>query len=653
VKNKGFPTYFSRIVVPLVLALTPAVSTASEAILRHGALSLSSDGGRMLDVEFKDFGSFKSPQHAVVIVRRADGEIEARYDPCSTCAYSDTAWGADDHEFAFVGSSHGIATLYRVAKGKLRSATKIQGEINTPRFSSDSTRIAMLVTRSPRKASGAASVSVSLTGQVGVNPDEQRLEILNSRDEFSHPVSPPDRYIYEYDWMPDGSGCVVVDAPGDGDANWWTATVDVLNISSGSMRRIGAPGFQIARPRVSLDGKWLALVGGLMSDRDGVGGDIYVLPMSGGALRNVSRDFPGSFDGVVWRGDHLLGTALSDDRAAIVELDSHSVAFRTLWSARVGARTQESEGKFIFGRDGSVAASISDDFTHGPELMRGPIPSIVPVTNDNAGLPANLAAQSMHWQSDGLRIQGWLLMPARSVGPKKHPMLVIAHGGPASAVTPHYIATPGYGTGFDSSFLVDLIRRGYYVFYPNDRGSFGAGERFTRANVKDFGGGDMRDLLRGIDAVEKIGTVDDRRLALYGQSYGGWFAMWANTHTRRFKAMIAGAGISNWTSYYGENGIDGWMMPYFGASLYDDPNAYRRVSPIEFIREAHTPTLLFVGVGDLECPPSQSLEYWHALRALGVQTELYVYPEEGHSFRSGSDLSDLRARIVSWLDKLI
>lgn len=644
---------FSRIAAALIFALTPAISVSAETILRHSALSLSRDGDRTLDVEFKDAGSFKSPQHAAVVVRKADGKIAARYDPCSSCVYSDTAWGAVDGEFAFVGSSRGIATLYRVANGKLRSATKIHGEIHALRFSPDGTRIAMLVTRSPHKVSGATSVGVSLAGQVGSNPDEQRLEVLNPKEELSHPISPSDRYVYEYDWMPDGRGCVVIDSLGDGDANWWTATIDYLDFSSGRTRRIAVPGFQIARPRVSPNGKWLALVGGLMSDSDGVGGDVYVLPVSGGALRNVSQNFAGSFDGVVWRGDHLLASALSDDRVAIVELDSRLVAFRTLWSAPMGARTQEFEGKFIFSRDGSVAASIGDNFTHGPELMRGPIPSIVPVTNDNAALPPYLFARSIHWRSDGFRIQGWLLTPVDSVGRKKHPMLVVAHGGPASAVTPHYIATPGHGTGFDSSFLLDLIQRGYYAFYPNNRGSFGAGEDFTRANVRDFGGGDMRDLMRGIDAVEKIVPVNEARLALYGQSYGGWFAMWANTRTHRFKVIIAGAGISNWTSYYGENGINGWMIPYFGASLYDDPNVYRRVSPIEFIRKAQTPTLLFVGAGDLECPPTQSLEYWHALRFLRVQTELYVYAGEGHSFHSGRDLSDLRNRVVSWLDKLM
>jgi dipeptidyl aminopeptidase/acylaminoacyl peptidase len=231
-------------------------------------------------------------------------------------------------------------------------------------------------------------------------------------------------------------------------------------------------------------------------------------------------------------------------------------------------------------------------------------------------------------------------------------LVVIVHGGPSSAYTPHYIAAGGqHGTNFD--FAYELIQRGYFIFYPNDRGSYGQGEAFTRANVRDFGGGDLRDMLAGVDAVEKIAPVDDARIGLYGHSYGGWFSMWANTQTRRFKAIVAGAGIANWTSYYGQNGIDQWMIPFFGASVYDSPAVYRASSPIEFIKKAKTPTLLYVGERDVECPAPQSLEYWHALKEMGTSVELMIYAGEGHHFRKPSNLVDLRRRIVGWFEKYL
>ena len=155
--------------------------------------------------------------------------------------------------------------------------------------------------------------------------------------------------------------------------------------------------------------------------------------------------------------------------------------------------------------------------------------------------------------------------------------------------------------------------------------------------------------------MEKIAPVDDARLGLYGHSYGGWMSMWANTQTQRFKAIVAGAGIANWTSYYGQNGIDQWMIPFFGASVYDDPAVYRAASPIEFIKQAKTPTLLYVGERDVECPAPQSLEYWHALKTIGTPAKLVIYAGEGHHFRKLTDLEDLRGadrRLVRSLSEI-
>src|SRR6185437_13749871 len=128
-----------------------------------------------------------------------------------------------------------------------------------------------------------------------------------------------------------------------------------------------------------------------------------------------------------------------------------------------------------------------------------------------------------------------------------------------------------------------MLERGWAVFYPNPRGSYGQGETYTLANVRDFGHGDLRDILAGIDAAEREAPIDDGRLGLTGSSYGGFMTMWAVTQTHRFKAAVAGAGISNWISYYGENGIDEWMLPYFGKSAYEDPQVYDRSSAINYI----------------------------------------------------------------------
>ena len=142
--------------------------------------------------------------------------------------------------------------------------------------------------------------------------------------------------------------------------------------------------------------------------------------------------------------------------------------------------------------------------------------------------------------------------------------------------------------------------------------------------------------------------IDPQRVGITGWSYGGFMTMFAVTQTNRFKAAVAGAGISNWQSYYGENSIDQWMIPYFGASVYDDPAVYAKSSAINFIKQAQTPTLVVVGDRDGECPAPQSYEFWHALRDEHVPTQLVVYPNEGHGFVNPDHRRDVMDRAVEW-----
>src|SRR5471030_1446979 len=183
------------------------------------------------------------------------------------------------------------------------------------------------------------------------------------------------------------------------------------------------------------------------------------------------------------------------------------------------------------------------------------------------------------------------------------------------------------------------------------RGSYGQGEKFTLANARDFGGGDLRDILAGVDQALQQAPIDPKRIGVTGWSYGGFMTMWTVTQTNRFRAAVAGAGIANWKSYYGENSIDQWMIPYFGASVYDDPAVYAKSSAIDFIKQAHTPTLVVVGDRDGECPAPQSYEFWHALRDENVPTQLVVYANEGHGFSDPAHRRDVMDRAVSWFAK--
>jgi dipeptidyl aminopeptidase/acylaminoacyl peptidase len=189
--------------------------------------------------------------------------------------------------------------------------------------------------------------------------------------------------------------------------------------------------------------------------------------------------------------------------------------------------------------------------------------------------------------------------------------------------------------------------------FPNPRGSYGQGEAFTRGNVKDFGGGDLRDILAGVDSVVKTLPVGNDRIGITGWSYGGYMTMWAITQTNRFRAAVSGAGLSNFQSYYGENDIDQWMIPYFGASVYDDPAVYAKSSPITFIKNVKTPTLIVVGDRDGEVPAPQSREFWHALKALGVETQYVVYEGEGHAIQKPEHRKDIADRLTGWFNRYL
>jgi dipeptidyl aminopeptidase/acylaminoacyl peptidase len=153
-----------------------------------------------------------------------------------------------------------------------------------------------------------------------------------------------------------------------------------------------------------------------------------------------------------------------------------------------------------------------------------------------------------------------------------------------------------------------------------------------------------------VDEAIRVAPIDPNRLGITGWSYGGFMTMWAVTQTNRFKAAMAGAGLSNWQSYYGENLIDQWMIPFFGKSVYDDPEAYAKSSPMNFIKKAKTPTLILVGDSDGEVPAPQSYEFWHALKTLGVETKFVVYEHEGHAFANPKHQRDVIERTLAWFD---
>ncbi|MBV9344217.1 MAG: S9 family peptidase [Gammaproteobacteria bacterium] len=599
---------------------------------------------------------------ALYLARARDGGGEVRLTACpgTACDEHGAAWSPDGRTLVFVTTDAHEQPQLAVADdrgGNVRVLTHAQGPLDVPRWSPDGRQLAFLYSAGAPRTPGPLNPLARDAGVLSQQIYEQRLAVLPATGGEPRLLGPQDVNIYEYDWSPDGARFVVSYAHGSGDDNWWIAALGLIDARSGQLSPLWKPPvtLQIASPRFASDGGRVAFIGGLMSDETITGGDAYVLSLDGAEPVDVTPGLRASVQTLTWNGSsrELIATEFQAGEEVLAAIDVAHGTQRTLWHGpqmiwanNVLGLTPGDVGVSL-SRDGRTAATILQSYTQAPEVYAGPPGRWHAVTRLNAAVqPMTGPAHILTWQSDELSVQGMLIEPPHVTAGQRYPLVVEVHGGPAYA---HYPLFPASPDAYDAV----LAARGYYVFKPNPRGSYGQGEAFTRANVRDFGYGDLRDILRGLDAVLARASIDARRVGITGWSYGGYMTMWALTQTDRFHAGVAGAGLSDWLSYYGTNNIDTWMIPYFGASVYDDPKVYERSSPLTFIKQVHAPTLLLGGDRDAEVPLSQSYEYWNGLRRHGVPTEFVVYPDEGHFFFKRADQADVMARIVGWFDRYL
>jgi dipeptidyl aminopeptidase/acylaminoacyl peptidase len=637
--------------------LTTSVAADERPLHRFLEITLSPDGAVVASVEGNASRSGSDPPLRDLVLRRTDGSAQMTVTlPCGRveqCWPSSPAWSPDAKHLSFALRNPGThaRSLYRVdADGD--HAVKLldfNGTLTGLRYAHDG-RLAVLAIAGAQKEVGATEAGAPVTGDLGGPPPEQRIAIIDG-PHFSW-ASPADLFVYEYDWQPDGKGFVGTAAHGDGDSNWWIAKLYAFDATTASERIIYNPQSsrqQLANPRVSRDGRTVAFIAGLMSDASSTGGDVLTLPLAGGPAMTVTPGIRASAESLGWDCDgRLLAALIRNGTIEIADLGdgTASRAPRIEWSGpeSIASRSEShlSDADLSLACPSRESATVRENFVSPPEIIVGQVGQWRPLTAINAGMSAPAQVQSITWKSDEFDVRGWLLLPSRATG--KLPLITMVHGGPAAAAMPAFI-----GPGLSRT----LLEKDYALFLPNPRGSFGQGEAFVTANVRDLGHGDLRDILAGIDAVKRTAAIDDGRLGITGRSYGGFMSMWAVTQTNVFKAAVAVAGLSNWQSYYGQNGIDAWMIPYFGASVYDAPETYARSSPINFIRNVRTPTLAYVGADDIETPAPQTQEFWHALKELGIPTSMVIYPDEGHHLRDPKHVADAERRTLAWFDKYL
>jgi dipeptidyl aminopeptidase/acylaminoacyl peptidase len=573
----------------------------------------------------------------------------------TNCSNSGPMWSPDGQWLAYTSTCTSKEEkpgqpqifLWSKASGESKQLTHVTGDFHEAAWSPDGKSIAFLFVENATRSAGALDAMKPWDGVIGEDGVEiQRIYSVNVADGKGEWFTPAKLHVYEFGWSPDSKEIAYTAANPPGENNWWVA--NIYRQSRGDEPKIvldpakvsgGMHGLQIAVPRWSPDGKRIAFIGGLMSDQGSTGGDVWVVDAKGGAPTDITPGINGTPTYEIWQDDQKIGFV--EDRSG------HTVF--TTWNANTRSMEDGQEldlGEVRVSGGGGVkdAVSVSRDDVAAfvmsgpkvlPEIWTQSAGNLRQLTHLNDATPKSTARiESIEWDNEGFHVQGWLTYPTNYDAKKKYPMIVTVHGGPSASAFPR-------GAG-------QWAPLGYFEFQPNPRGSFGEGEKFAAANIKDFGYGDLRDILTGVDAIEKKVSIDDKRLGLTGWSYGGFMSMFAETQTHRFAAIVAGAGISNWQSYYGENSIDQWMIPFFGASVYDDAAVYAKSSAITYIKNSKTPMLIIVGDRDGECPAPQSFEMWHALRDLGVKTQLVVYPNEGHGFRDPAHIRDRSERTVKW-----
>ncbi len=640
-------------------AANPALDSVVKTIFATHTfqqIAVSPDGSHIAWVEDL-YGKDGAPSgHSAIYVKSLSGNAKplriTAGTPGASHAENAMVWSHDGSRLVFLSDAAkaGQPQVYAISDkgGAARQLTSVKGFLNSVTWSPDDKTIAVLFTENATRASGPLVAETHDTGEIKDAFFEQRLALIDVATHKLRQITPADTYIYEYDWAPDGAHFAVTAALGNGDNNWWLAELYTLDAATGLMKSIYKPKYQLAQPVFSPDGQQIAFIEGLMSDEGLTGGDIYTLATTGGDPRDLTQNMKASATWIGWQSDaaKILFSEIIGGNSGIATVDLASGKVEQHWSG---------EGTFSSGTaytstlsastDHQVIGGVFQSFAHAPEVAVISGESIAPaaITSVNAALkPAWGDAKSLTWRNEGKEVQGWLLYPRDFDSSKKYPMVVTVHGGPSYASLSHWPGTHDFSTG--------LAGMGYFVFFPNPRGSYGQGAAFQRANQKDFGYGDFKDILRGVDEVLGSAPVDSDRLGITGWSYGGYMTMWAVTQTNRFKAAMAGAGLSNFQSYYGENSIDQWMIPFFGKSVYDDPEVYARSSPITFIKKVKTPTLILVGDSDGEVPAPQSFEFWHALKTLGVETQLVVYDHEGHMFATPAHQRDVIERTLAWFD---
>jgi dipeptidyl aminopeptidase/acylaminoacyl peptidase len=453
--------------------------------------------------------------------------------------------------------------------------------------------------------------------------------------------------VGDFDWSPDGKR-IAFSAARDPDlASMDTTDIYVVDLGDKSVKKVVGTAGPDRNPHWSPDGKEIAF-----ETADGqefffyTTSRIAVVPAAGGRPLVLTANFDEPPALLAWGPDGIYFSALRKTDEHLFRLNP-----ATKEVERISQPEHATFSRFSLTRDCKHAAFLRGDAKTLPEVHASAVAPFEPkrltsLTDQLKGY--RLASRELvSWQSaDGTPIEGVLLKPADYDPSKRYPLLVVIHGGPRGIDRPILASDLTYP-------LERLAAKGALILRPNYRGSAGYGEKFRALNVRNLGVGDYADVISGVDHLVGKGLVDRDRVGAMGWSQGGYISAFITASSDRFKAVSVGAGISDWMTYYANTDIPPFTRQYLKATPWDDPEIYRKTSPISYLKAARTPTLIQHGENDKRVPIPNAYELYRGLKDRGVPVKLVVYKGFGHGINKPKQQRAVMEQNEEWFGRWI
>jgi dipeptidyl aminopeptidase/acylaminoacyl peptidase len=426
------------------------------------------------------------------------------------------------------------------------------------------------------------------------------------------------------EWTPDGAELVFSSLrTEDSELSWRQSEVYAVNVANGTIRQLTTRNGQDSGPIPSPTGDLIAYRGADFHTDTYRNSGVYVMNMDGSNSRLISGDFDRSINGMQWAHD---GSGLYLTVSAEGDRNIHFVSTG-------GGVTALSSGNHMFALSSFTADGRAVGTLTSPQLPSDIVSfslsdpnrrtQLTHVNDDVfAGVTFGDVEEIKYESVDGFEIEGWIVKPPDFDPSRKYPMMLSIHGGPHGM----------YNVGFNFAWQ-EHAANGYVVLYTNPRGSSGYGSAFGNSIKNAYPGKDYDDLMNGVDLVIDRGYIDDENMFVYGCSGGGVLTSWVVGHTDRFAAASANCPVINWLSFVGTTDGIGWYRNFENLP-WDDPSEHLRRSPLMYVGNVTTPTMLMTGVNDLRTPMPQTEEYFAALKVMGVETAMVRFNNEWHGTSS-------------------